>query len=89
MGRTTVEGGTDVQGHDQRDDVPRLLAAADIFCQPNLGPEPFGIGFVEALSAGLPVITTATGGALEIVDGDCGIRSGLASAPIGFPVMGS
>jgi glycosyltransferase involved in cell wall biosynthesis len=57
----------------QRHDVPRLLAAADIFCQPNLGPEPFGIGFVEALYTGLPVVTTAMGGALEIVDHTCGI----------------
>src|SRR5258706_9056546 len=30
----------------QRSDVPRLLAAADIHCQPNTGPEPFGITFV-------------------------------------------
>ncbi len=57
----------------QRHDVPRLLAAADIFCQPNLGPEPFGICFVEALYAGLPVVTTAMCGALEIVDNTCGI----------------
>jgi glycosyltransferase involved in cell wall biosynthesis len=57
----------------QRDDVPRLLAAADIFCQPNTGPEPFGIVFIEALYAGLPVVATALGGALEIVDETCGI----------------
>jgi glycosyltransferase involved in cell wall biosynthesis len=42
----------------QRSDVPRLLAAADIFCQPNSGPEPFGIVFVEALYAGLPVVAS-------------------------------
>src|SRR5262249_23255181 len=36
----------------QRSDVPQLLAAADIFCQPNQTPEPFGISFVEALWAG-------------------------------------
>jgi glycosyltransferase involved in cell wall biosynthesis len=53
--------------------VPRLLAAADIHCQPNTGPEPFGITFVEALQAGLPVVTTAQGGALEILDDSCGI----------------
>jgi glycosyltransferase involved in cell wall biosynthesis len=52
----------------QRRDVPALMRAADIFCQPNVGPEPFGIVFVEALAAGLPVVTTAMGGALEIVD---------------------
>ena len=56
----------------QRSDVSDLLAAADIFCQPNLGPEPFGITFVEALNAGLPVVTTAMGGPLEIVDDSCG-----------------
>lgn len=59
----------------QRLDVPRLLAAADIHCQPNTGPEPFGITFVEGLQAGLPVITTALGGALEILDDYCGILS--------------
>ena len=57
----------------QRDDVARLLDAADIHCQPNTGPEPFGITFVEALYARLPVITTSIGGALEIVDSSCGM----------------
>lgn len=56
----------------QRTDVQRLLAAADIHCQPNTGPEPFGIAFVEALYAGLPVVTTALGAALEIIDASCG-----------------
>lgn len=57
----------------ERQDVQRLLAAADIFCQPNTGAEPFGITLVEALSVGLPVVTTALGGALEIVDETCGV----------------
>jgi glycosyltransferase involved in cell wall biosynthesis len=57
----------------QRSDVAQLLAGADIFCQPNQGPEPFGIVFVEALWAGLPVVTTAMGGALEIVNESCGL----------------
>jgi glycosyltransferase involved in cell wall biosynthesis len=57
----------------QRSDVPNLLAAADIFCQPNLEPEPFGIVFVEALLAGKPVVTTRMGGALEILDESCGV----------------
>ncbi len=59
----------------QRADVPRLMAAADVFCQPNTGPEPFGIVFIEALYAGLPVVTSKFGGATEIVDGTCGILS--------------
>jgi glycosyltransferase involved in cell wall biosynthesis len=57
----------------ERSDVGRLLAAADIFCQPNLTPEPFGISLVEALYAGLPVVTSAMGGAAEIVDDTCGL----------------
>ena len=57
----------------QRSDVPQILAAADIHCQPNIGPEAFGITFVEALYAGVPVVTTAMGGAQEIVDDSCGI----------------
>lgn len=56
----------------QRSDVEKLLAAADIYCQPNTGPEPFGIAFIEALHAGLPVVTTEIGGAREIVDNSCG-----------------
>ena len=57
----------------QRRDVERLLSAADIHCQPNTGPEPFGIAFVEALLARLPVVTTAIGGAREIVTDACGM----------------
>jgi glycosyltransferase involved in cell wall biosynthesis len=56
----------------QRGDIPALMAAADIYCQPNVEPESFGLTFVEALFAGLPVVTSAIGGALEIVDETCG-----------------
>jgi len=57
----------------QRNDVPYLLKAADIHCQPNARPEPFSIGLVEAMSVGLPVAGTALGGSTEIVDESCGI----------------
>jgi glycosyltransferase involved in cell wall biosynthesis len=57
-----------------RTDVPRLLGAADIFCQPNVPPpEAFGISLVEALYAGLPVVTSSMGGPVEIVDEATGI----------------
>jgi glycosyltransferase involved in cell wall biosynthesis len=36
-------------------------------------PEPFGVAFVEALAAGLPVVTTRQGGAEEILDRTCGV----------------
>lgn len=57
----------------ERSDVERLLAAADIFCQPNTAGEPFGIAFIEALAARLPVVTSNIGGACEIVDDTCGV----------------
>ncbi|HEU5116736.1 MAG TPA: glycosyltransferase family 4 protein [Isosphaeraceae bacterium] len=57
----------------QRSDVRRVLTAADLHCQPNIGAEPFGITFVEALYAGLPVVSTRLGGAIEIVDETCGV----------------
>ncbi len=56
-----------------RADVPDVLRAADVFCQPNTGPEPFGIVFIEALYASLPIVSTDMGGAAEIVTADCGI----------------
>lgn len=57
----------------QRSDTADLYGSADLFCQPNSGPEPFGIVFVEALYAGLAVITSDFGGGAEIVDRSCGI----------------
>ncbi len=56
----------------QRSDVSRLLSAADIYCQPNTKPEPFGISLIEALYGRLPVVTSAFGGALEVIDSSCG-----------------
>lgn len=57
----------------ERTDVARLLASADIYCQPNLSPEPFGLAFVEAMAAGLPVVASDAGGAREIVDAETGV----------------
>ncbi|HEY0874658.1 MAG TPA: glycosyltransferase [Vicinamibacterales bacterium] len=57
----------------ERTDIAELLSAADVYCQPNVAPDSFGLSFVEALASGLPVITTRLGGAPEIVDDTCGI----------------
>src|SRR6185312_12667273 len=70
-----------VQLLGQREDVRRLLVAADIFCQPNTGVEPFGVVFIEALAGGLPVVTTAVGGPCEIVSEDCGLLTPPGDAP--------
>ena len=65
--------GPRVQFLGERTDVPDLLAAADIHCQPNSAPEPFGLAFVEALHASLPVVASDSGGVREIVTPDCGV----------------
>jgi glycosyltransferase involved in cell wall biosynthesis len=57
----------------ERSDVPRLLAGADIHCQPNTGPELFGLTFVEGLAAGLPVVSTDIGAAAEILTNGVGV----------------
>jgi glycosyltransferase involved in cell wall biosynthesis len=57
----------------ERQDVRSLLASSDIYCQPNIEAEPFGISFIEAMAAGLPVVTSAIGGPTEIVDETCGV----------------
>ena len=59
---------------------PSLTPAADVHCQPNSGPEPFGIVLVEALYAGLPVVTSGLGGAAEIVDQTCGVLTAPGDA---------
>lgn len=64
-----LEGRVRFLGH--RDDVPQLLASADILCQANTGPEGLGLAFVEAACAGLPIVTTDIGAAPEIVEPGC------------------
>lgn len=53
-------------GH--RSDIPELMAAADVYCQPNVEPEPFGVALVEALAAGRCVVTTAGAGLAEALE---------------------
>ncbi len=50
-------------------DVEGFLADADIFVLPSL-LEPFGIAILEAMSCGVPIITTKTKGPMEILDNE-------------------
>jgi L-malate glycosyltransferase len=57
----------------QRDDVPRLLAASDIVLLTSIS-EGIPLTLIEAMAAGLPVISTRVGGVAEIVvDGQTGL----------------
>ncbi len=54
----------------ERDDVVPLLHAADVVVAPSIEPEGFGRVVVEAMSAGRPVVSAASGGTGEILSGD-------------------
>lgn len=49
--------------------VPSYLKMADVAVVPSMWEEPFGLTVVEAMAAGLPLITTRSGGIPEICEG--------------------
>lgn len=51
-----------------RDDIPTLMKACDIVVHTSTEPEPFGRVIVEGQLARKPMIATAAGGALEIIE---------------------
>jgi len=51
-----------------REDVPELMRCVDLVAHTSTSPEPFGRVIVEAMLARRPVVATAAGGVLEIVD---------------------
>ena len=65
------------RGHDE---LPLGLSCADVFVGPSVD-EPFGLVLLEAMSCGLPVITTATGGPRSFVNTVAGKPNGWLVAP--------
>jgi len=53
----------------QRDDVPQILRAFDVFVFPSIN-EAFGLALAEAMVAGIPCIATWVGGIPEVTNGD-------------------
>ncbi|HEY0866684.1 MAG TPA: glycosyltransferase family 4 protein [Fimbriimonas sp.] len=53
-------------------DVASVLSTMDLFLFPSL-KEAMGIALVEAMAAGLPIVSTTVGGIPEVVTPDCGI----------------
>lgn len=56
----------------QRDDVPRLLAAADIYVNSSL-LEGTPVSVLEAMAVGLPIVATSVGDTSHLLEGDAGI----------------
>jgi glycosyltransferase involved in cell wall biosynthesis len=53
---------------DERDDVPDIMAAMDVFVCPS-DREPFGLVVLEAYATGLPIVVSTSVGALESLQG--------------------
>ncbi|MCW8130773.1 MAG: glycosyltransferase family 4 protein [Planctomycetota bacterium] len=65
----------------QREDVPDLLAAADVLVSPS-DREPFGRVLAEAGAAGVPVVSTHSGAKAEVIrDGETGLLVPPGDAP--------
>jgi glycosyltransferase involved in cell wall biosynthesis len=62
-----------MKGRVTTDTVNEMLQTADIFCLPSL-KESGGTSILEAMSCGLPVITTNCGGPSVSVTEECGIK---------------
>jgi glycosyltransferase involved in cell wall biosynthesis len=61
-----------------RGDIARIMAASDVVVHSASEPEPFGRVIVEAMASGRPVIATAAGGVLDIIEDE---RNGLLVPP--------
>lgn len=61
----------------RREDVPQLLAACDVFALPSLY-EGSSLAVLEAMAAGIPVVSSAIGGTEELIEDG---RSGLLVPP--------
>jgi glycosyltransferase involved in cell wall biosynthesis len=66
-------------GYVPHKDMPKYLQIADIFIRPSLS-EGLGNSFLEAMSAGLPIIGTPVGGILDfLIDGETGLFCEVAN----------
>ena len=84
----TIEDRIIFTGFVSYSQMPNYLQLADIAALPSMWEEPFGLTIVEAMAAGLPLITTKSGGIPEICEGVAtivereGIVNNLVSAII-------
>ena len=60
-------------GYIQYNDIPNIYKLADIAVLPSIWEDPAPLTIIEALKAGLPIITTRSGGIPEYVNNECAI----------------
>jgi glycosyltransferase involved in cell wall biosynthesis len=51
-----------------RSDIPSLMAACNLVAHTSISPEPFGRVIVEAMLCETPVVATAAGGVMELIE---------------------
>ena len=71
--QSTAQGQIRFLGRKTREEALHLYRQADIYCLPSHG-EPFGMTVLEAMSCGMPVVTTDSGGVSCLVDDQGGVR---------------
>jgi len=73
IGQTDTEDRVKFLGQISHADIPYYLQVSDIFIRPSLS-EGLGNSFLEAMTAGIPVIATPVGGIPDfLIDGETGI----------------
>jgi glycosyltransferase involved in cell wall biosynthesis len=85
-----------LQGHvtqlSYRSDIANIYNALDLFILPSLLPDPAPAVVTEAMAAGLPVIVTEQGGAVEMIENNVSgllipINNAAAAAVIIEPLL--
>ncbi len=54
-------------GKKKHSELPKYYLLGDIFLQPSIGEEAFGITIIEAMATGLPVVGSRSGGIKELI----------------------
>lgn len=71
-----------------RTDIPKVLAATDIFVLPSILPDSFPTVILEAMASGIPVVATRSGGASEMVlDGETGFLIPIGDVDKGIQAL--
>jgi len=61
------DGRVTFHGRVAAEQIPALFRRAGVYCAPSLGPESAGLGLIEALASGTPVVATRLPGYDEVI----------------------